>query len=590
MTIKNSYPAIRPSLNLDFANAKVLDPRITFSRASAATYYDGKTVAKAEENLLLYSQDYDNALWLKTGASLATNSVTAPDGSVTADTVTSTVNSFSGVGQSSTLPAGQYVMSVFAKAGASNFLRLAAISSAYAWFDLANGVVGTVMAGATAFIQSYGNGWYRCIVVTTGTPTPAIRLADADNSTSAAAGNSVHLWGAQLEQRSQVTAYTPTTTQPITNYIPVLQTAPAGVPRFDHNPMTCESLGLLVEEQRTNLIQYSEQFDSAFWAKTSAVVSGNVVIAPDGTITADKLVEAAALSNHRIFQAPTVASGIFTASFYLKAAERQRARVAIYSDAAGLTLASSIFDLQNGLVANTSAGTASIQPVGNGWYRCTVSVTTAVTAGACRAWVETILVDNSQTYQGDGYSGIYIWGAQLEAGAFPTSYIKTEANQVTRAAESASLAGVNFSSWYRQDEGTLFADYVVNGLSYSSQFYVASANTGSGTSNVFGINSQATISQHRGLILDSSANIAVSLQLSSSSSAKAAFAARFNDFSFSLNGSASSVDTLGSMPSPNTLSIGTPYVGGAVGGSGHIKRIAYYPKRLTNAQLQSLTA
>jgi hypothetical protein len=95
------YPTIRPSLLLDFANTKTLDPRITFTRASTGTYYDGKTVAKAEENLLLQSQTFDNASWVKDNATVTANSTTAPDGTTTAETFTPTVtNGFHHISQS----------------------------------------------------------------------------------------------------------------------------------------------------------------------------------------------------------------------------------------------------------------------------------------------------------------------------------------------------------------------------------------------------------------------------------------------------------------------------------------------------------
>jgi hypothetical protein len=87
MSISQNYGNTNPSLLLNFAAVKKLDPRITYARASEARYYDGKTVAKAEENLFLYSQDFDSAAWPKTSATVTANSTTAPDGTATADTV-----------------------------------------------------------------------------------------------------------------------------------------------------------------------------------------------------------------------------------------------------------------------------------------------------------------------------------------------------------------------------------------------------------------------------------------------------------------------------------------------------------------------
>lgn len=96
MSIQNNFPNIKPTLLLDFANTKRLDPRITFTRNSPATYYDGKTVAKAEENLLLYSQEFDNAAWVKVRSVVTTNTSLAPDNTLTSDTLTCKADSVSG--------------------------------------------------------------------------------------------------------------------------------------------------------------------------------------------------------------------------------------------------------------------------------------------------------------------------------------------------------------------------------------------------------------------------------------------------------------------------------------------------------------
>ena len=95
----NTYPSIQPSLNLDFANAKTLDPRITFTRSTTGTYYDGKTVAKAEENLATYSEDFTQvASWGATDTSVSGNTTTAPNGTSTADTLTASATTAANAG------------------------------------------------------------------------------------------------------------------------------------------------------------------------------------------------------------------------------------------------------------------------------------------------------------------------------------------------------------------------------------------------------------------------------------------------------------------------------------------------------------
>jgi hypothetical protein len=194
---------------------------------------------------------------------------------------------------------------------------------------------------------------------------------------------------------------------------------------------------------------------------------------------------------------------------------------------------------------------------------------------------------SSALLTGDGYSGIYIWGAQLEAGAFATSYIPTTTAQVTRSADAASMTGANFSSWYRADEGTLYSeaatfDSVTNSnmvvsLSDGStnnivqQFY-ASATTIRSQFNYAGV-AQAQLNQ---------SGVAVGSQYKIASSYKV------DDFSSSVNAQAVQTDTNGNLPAGvNQMGIGNRL--GSILLNGTIKKLAFYPDRLSNAQLQALT-
>jgi hypothetical protein len=451
MTIKALYPEILPALSLDFARVKALDPRITFARASSATYYGTRTV-KAEENLLLRSQEFDNAgAWAPLNATVAANTVdtTAPDGTSTAEKLTDdATNGAHRIEQilSAIATNTDYAVSCFLKKGTSNFAYIAftdaSTSQRYfaADFNLDTGAVRVSGAGSSgtlisATITAQNDGWYRCSIVGQISATGAMRarIGVSDGTTEfntvgvisyAGSGSTIYLWGAQLEQRSSVTAYTPTTTQPITNYIPVLETAASGVARFDHNPTTGESLGFLVEEQRTNLLVRSEEFDNAAWLKTDSSITANTIVAPDGTLTGDKIVENTANSGHSVGQnsaaGSTVNTNPYTISFYAKAGERNRIFVRMQEGATFSRQANVSFNLSTGVAAAVSllngatAGSASMTSVGNGWYRCVLTATLGGTD--TRIFVPIGLEDASgnRTYTGDGYSGIYIWGAQLE--------------------------------------------------------------------------------------------------------------------------------------------------------------------------------
>jgi hypothetical protein len=422
---KEKATPIAPSLLLDFEGDKQLDPRITYTRASSARYYNGVTTAKAEENLLIRSQEFDSTSWGKGGVTVTANTTVAPDGTTTADTVTANGTTGSKSISTGSMPAPANltssvgkVISVFAKAGTNDFIQIYFSGDGAPWanFDLSAGTVGSTGTNQTASIVSVGDGWYRCIISTPSTTATTVNIGIIASSTDTRAlsnslSTSVILWGAQEEARQTVTAYTPTTTQPITNYIPTLLTATDNVARFDHNPTTGESLGLLVEEQRTNLVTYSEQFDNAAWTKSNATITANTVVAPDGSLTGDKLVEDTTNAFHILDQAVFGLADNLTLTFsvYLKYAGRQFSNIRILDKTATNKVA--IFDLVNG---STDSADASIISVGNGWFRCTVIGNTASGGTTPKARIYPMLDEVTSSYTGDGYSGIYIWGAQLE--------------------------------------------------------------------------------------------------------------------------------------------------------------------------------
>jgi hypothetical protein len=460
--------------------------------------------------------------------------------------------------------------------------------NAYANFDVTSGsgATGTIGSAATASIIDVGNGWFRCVITTSSATAGAtVQFALITASTSArgeswtALGTeTVFLWGAQLEQRSAVTAYTPTTTQPITNYVPVLLSAANNVARFDHSPTTGESLGLLIEEQRTNIVTRSEEFNDAGWNKSNSSITANTIVAPDGTLTADKLVEDTATSRHWVGRTVAlIANTVYTISVYLKAGERTTATLGPLNIVNWATANNVLVDLSNGTII--TAGTATIQPVGNGWYR--VSITN--TFGPANANGGMIIdLQTTLGYTGDGFSGIYIWGAQLEAGAFPTSYIPTVASQVTRSADAASMTGANFSSWFNNGEGSLYGE---SSSSRDAGTKWPFGIDGGSAANVIGVRFTSTQVEQR--ILTASvleANIAAS---HTEGYAKTALAYRFNDFAASLNGQAVGTDTSVTIPVVSQFTIGRISGGATI--CGHIRKLAYYPKRLANAELQALT-
>ena len=343
----------------------------------------------------------------------------------------------------------------------------------------------------------------------------------------------------------------------------VLQTAATDVPRFDHNPTTGESLGLLVEEQRTNLLLRSEDF-STTWVRFNVNASSNAILAPDGTLTADKLTENDADNFHRIRQGITSGvTGVF--SVFLKADERTRVNLGT-SD---INLIAG-FDLSAGSVVS---GTGSIEPFGDGWYRCSISAT-FTTSGPF------LLLRNSSSefYTGDGTSGIYLWGAQLEAGSFPTSYIPTTTSTATR---NASLAD-------------LISGAIANNI---RSFYVEFSSPAVGTRGVVSLNDNTA--NERASVLTSGTDPRLVVhdggveQANINGGTVAAgvrtrVAVRINadDFAISINGGAVVTDTSGTLPTVDRLMFGRTQAGEYL--NGRIARFTGWSQLLPNATLQTL--
>jgi hypothetical protein len=608
MTIQANFPAIKPSLLLDFANTKQLDSRITYTRASTASFYNGVTTAKAEQNLFLQSQTFDTS-WLNVnGLTVSSNVSAAPDGTTTADKLVEPAATASFVVRQGSFPAAAsetFAFSCFAKPSGRNFIAIThqegSVSNRWvnAVFDVSTGAVTQSSAGAggvlvSTAITSAGGGWYRITLISNQSGTANFwRIGPSNTGTPSIGGfgefsytgdgtSGVEVWGAQLEQRSAVTAYTATTTQAITNYIPVLQTAASGVARFDNNPTTGESLGLLIEESRSNLVTYSSQFDNAAWTKTASTITADTIVSPDGTLNGEKLVDTATSAIHKIEQTQTVTNGAsYTISVFAKAAERSW--LIIYEDSGASNYA--FFNLTTGALGTVNAGTSTITPVGNGWYRCTLTHTQTIGTSE-RVRIAVSNANTTFTYTGDGYSGIYIWGVQLEAGAFATSYIPTVASQVTRAADSASMTGTNFSSWYNFGSGTLYGE----GIGASSACAIATINTGTSFNNMIVLGSINSTNEATRIYANGSAQAELGT-ISTNTNIKISLAYATNNIAASLNGATALTDTSAIIPivGIDTLQIGRQW-NSTQQICGTIKKIAYYPIRLSNTNIQALTS
>jgi hypothetical protein len=358
----------------------------------------------------------------------------------------------------------------------------------------------------------------------------------------------------------------------------LIQTAAIDIPRFDHDPVTLACRGLLIEEGRTNLYQQSEVFNDSFWTKTRSSISSNATTAPDGTLTADKLVEDTTASNtHTIQSTVTPPATAHTLSVFAKKGERTWIVLRL-----GGT--NTFFNLDDGTIAAGSVNSPTITNFGNGWYRCAVTSSLG-TQG--QFWLAT----NSTTtsYTGDGTSGLFIWGAQLEAGSFPTSYIPTTTAPLTRGADVCSITGGNFTGMWNQSEGTLLAQTQKTSTN-SNAFIISVSDNSFNNETDLRYNS---VSQVASLMNVSNVNQLVGLQanITSGAAVKQSIAYKLNDCAYAANGASPISDTSALIPTVDRLTIGNVAVAGqAFYLNGTIAAIRYYKKRLPNAKLAQLTA
>lgn len=259
----------------------------------------------------------------------------------------------------------------------------------------------------------------------------------------------------------------------------VMQTAAIDVPRIGYSPSTHAHTGLIIEAAATNLLTYSEQFDNAAWTKTNATITANSLAAPDGTTTADSFIEAAGSSQKYMrVSLATVGPGTYTLSIYAKTLSGTR-YLALEFDAGGGETRRSFFDVANGTVtSNYNSAAGSITAIGGGWYRCAVTVT--MVGAASSMWV---YISNSSSsisgYTGDGTSGLYLWGAQLETGTAATSYVKTVAAAVTRAADVVTGSGLiytdvpeaDYAAWVGGTTYTALTSYVIRTTATTHKVY-----------------------------------------------------------------------------------------------------------------------
>ena len=583
--------SVAPTLNLDFTTMTALPSTITFSRPSNATYYDstGK-LTYAPNNLLLRSEDGQAAAWSKNNVTATSNTtdVLDPLGGSTATKLVSTAaadNSFYQQVTQSYSVGQRWVFSFYAR-------TLSGTATIPVIGDDANG---NFWCNPGSNAVSITSSWTRFSV--TGTSPSAafsyIRAGLGGYNTWTTA-NTIYVWGLQLERVTYQT--TPGT------YNATTSAAYYGA-RLDYNPATLAARGLLIEEARTNLALYSDQFNNAAWGLSLVTVTTNSTTSPDGTVNAETITANAGGGAHAVYSTSNIASSASTnyaQSIFVKKGTYRFIYVA-QSIGGNLGWATAIFDLDGGSSSATQTQVGGITPgvitstqqenIGNGWFRLTLVASTTLTARYFTFGFASAATGNSFDAQGNvtftatGAETFYVWGAQYELGSFATSYIPTAASSVARSADTASMTGTNFSSWYNQSEGTFVPQYDIEGFATNPGVFRAS---NAGATNYSQTRLTSTTSVGDVVVSSSQASFSFGGAIINALQ-KFALAYRVNDFAGTLNGATPLTDTSGSAPTDLDRLFLADVGSNVAPLNGHLASFVYYPSRLSDGQLQQLT-
>jgi len=368
--------------------------------------------------------------------------------------------------------------------------------------------------------------------------------------------------------------------------------------RFDYDPVTLACKGLLIEEARTNIFTYSAELDRL--SKSRSTITADQANAPDNQNTADAFNDDATASNTHFASSPSFSftSGTsYTLSVYAKQNGRNIS-LALSSGSFGANVRYT-FNLTDGTYAQNVAGTnssANIVDAGGGYWRC--SVTSQATATASSVVLFYLINGSTLSYSGDITKGVYIWGAQLEAGAFATSYIPTTTTALTRNADVATMTGTNFSDWFNASEGTFQAKYILEGKNpgtpgYSQGVLCAWSGAYANSISIFEYINVSNESRTRGYIVAAN-TIVCNLQQTVLSAPNTPYdivlGYKINSFVACKNAGTILTDSSGNVPTGiNELRIGQEYSGPTRSLNGWIQQINYWPQRVVNAESQAFS-
>jgi hypothetical protein len=415
------------------------DGDFTVTRATTATRVNSDGLIElVPYNILTYSEQFDNAIWLRGDSTIVSNNIASPNGVQDADKIIPNTNNTTHYVYQSVNPQITNTFSVYAKSSGYNFIYLGSgVTTTRVFFNLSNGTIGTSSGSniVSSSITDVGNGWYRCSIVLStigiGTRTIAISNADGITSFSGNGTDGVYIWGAQLVEGTEAKDYLPTTTR-------------LNIPRLDYSLGSCPNL--LLEPQRTNLLLQSNDFSSSSWQKYAQgvgllpIITPNYAVSPDGTLNASRVIfnangtASADRSTIRQSTALTINTK-YSTSIWVKSATGLPYTIEIYA-----------------VYGNTSLLQINVT---NEWVRYEMpnidSLTTTTGFTNIGIWNNSIKAINT-------IADVLIWGAQLEVGAYPTSYIPTTTASVTRILDSITRNNIYTNGLITASGGTWFVE------------------------------------------------------------------------------------------------------------------------------------
>ena len=421
---------------------------LVVTRATTATRVNSAgLIEEVPYNLLQYSEQLGNAVWQSnlfgnwSVATVTSNTTTAPDGTMTADTISLTSPVSNSLQRVSVSPSNSYTYTIYIKApNGQNYnnqlvLRVTTGNNNV----LVNENFQVLNISSTISTTEWQRYTINFTVPSSGVNQVEVGVTSL-NSLSINAN--VYAWGGQLVSGTSAKEYFPTTDR-------------LNVPRLDYTNSSCPSI--LVEPQRTNLALRSEEFDNVSWVKVNTTITANAIISPDGTINADLCNYTAGSGSYINGGAIFAGNSDVVISVFVKANTISifRIRESFY------TGVSCVFDLS----AQTAGTNGKIENYGNGWYRCSFKYNLSLG----QTNINFIFDSNTAT------GSLYLWGAQAEVGSYATSYIPTVASTVTRNADVISKTGI--SSLIGQTEGVLFIESAALANDFTSRIISISDGT-----------------------------------------------------------------------------------------------------------------